>query len=239
MGGGPVITESSVLSMEEDVRVILEDSGLLPFFKKFIGHSEAIIKQFVDSWKNRRVTINGLDIDVNEGLIAEFNSKRYGLPAGPSRGAANRISGVPITKFQLLIGLAPPSLHLTSVDSESDAEEDSESQGMVSVVTIPKEKEGQWGADGEEDGQTGEEVGRVNEGTHGQREVVLSKPARGATAVCTVPCCLNVYFSQSLQNQYDVLNEEGIAPKVGCLDKDKSSYSAVSRESHCQPTYDL
>eukprot|EP01018_Ginkgo_biloba_P015359 Gb_24384 [translate_table: standard] len=189
LGGDPVITESAVLSMEEDVRVILEDSGLLPFFKKFTGHSEAITKQFVESWKNDRVTINGLDIDVNEGLIAEVtglpndgelvsrdkmdqslpqpwdrvaiqagktkslrhqglmkfivehNSKRHGSPSGPSRGAANKVSGVPITKSQLLIGPAPPSLHLTSVDSESDADDDSESQGMVSPITIPKEKE--------------------------------------------------------------------------------------------------
>eukprot|EP01018_Ginkgo_biloba_P008078 Gb_11350 [translate_table: standard] len=166
--GDPVITESTVLSMEEDVRVILEDSGLLPFFKKFTGHNEAITKQFMESWKNGRVTINGLDIDINEGLIVEVaclpndgelisrdkmdqglmklivehNSKRHGSPVGPSRGAANRVSGVPITKYQRLIGSAPPSLHLTSIDSESDADDDFESQGMVSPVTIPKEKEG-------------------------------------------------------------------------------------------------
>eukprot|EP01018_Ginkgo_biloba_P011596 Gb_26400 [translate_table: standard] len=59
MGGDSVITESVVLSMEEDVQAILEDSGLLPFFKKFTGRSEAITKQFVETWKNGRVTIMG------------------------------------------------------------------------------------------------------------------------------------------------------------------------------------
>eukprot|EP01018_Ginkgo_biloba_P014703 Gb_27246 [translate_table: standard] len=159
MGGDPVITEPAVLSMEEDVRPILEDSGLLPFFKKFTGHNEAITNQFVETWKNGRVTINGMHIDVSESLIDEVT----GLPndgelvsrdkmdqssySGDEvyylrRGAAIRVSGVPITKSQLLIGPAPPSLLLTSVNSESDADEDSESQGMVSPVIAPKEKEG-------------------------------------------------------------------------------------------------
>ena len=74
-------------------------------------------------------------------LIVEYNSKRYGSLARPSRGAVNRVSGVPITKSHLLIGPSPPSLHLTSVDLDSDADEDSESQGMVSPIIIPKEKE--------------------------------------------------------------------------------------------------
>eukprot|EP01018_Ginkgo_biloba_P035812 Gb_01044 [translate_table: standard] len=71
LGDEPVITESSLLSVEEDVRVILEETGLLLFFNKFSGHSDVITRQFVDSWKNGRVTINGLDIEVNEGLITE------------------------------------------------------------------------------------------------------------------------------------------------------------------------
>eukprot|EP01018_Ginkgo_biloba_P017653 Gb_32331 [translate_table: standard] len=177
MWGDPIIIEPVVLSMEEDVRVILEDSGLLPFFKKFMGHSEAIINQFMETWKNDRVTINRLHIDVSEGLIAEVtgllndgelvsrdkmdqagktksprhqglmkliiehNSNRFGSLMGPSRGAAIRVIGVPITKSYLLIGPAPPSLHLNSLNLESDADEDSESQGMVSPTIVPKEKE--------------------------------------------------------------------------------------------------
>eukprot|EP01018_Ginkgo_biloba_P035001 Gb_11149 [translate_table: standard] len=208
MGGDPVITKLVVLSMEEDVGVILDDSGLLPFFKKFSGHNEAITNQFMETWKNDRLIINGMHIDVSEGLIAEVtglsndgelvsrdkmdqvsqltkfikenetlcwldsgiareslpqpwdkvviqvmkyislegktksprhqglmklivehNSNRLGSPMGLSRGAAIRVSGVPITKSQLLIGPAPPSLLLTSINSESDADEDSESQG--------------------------------------------------------------------------------------------------------------
>lgn len=75
-------------------------------------------------------------------LIVENNSKRYVSLTGPSKGAANRVSGVPITKSQLLIGPAPPSLHLTLIDSKLDTIEDSESKGIVNLVTIPKEKEG-------------------------------------------------------------------------------------------------
>eukprot|EP01018_Ginkgo_biloba_P030888 Gb_28124 [translate_table: standard] len=142
MGGDPVITESSVLSMEEDVRVILDDSGLLPFFKKFTGHS-LITK--VTGLPNDGETVSRDKMDQQESRFLNRGIEwlsRYGSPVGLSRGAANRISGVPITKSQHLIGPAPPSLHLTSVDSKSDAEDDSKSQGMVSPVTNPKEKEG-------------------------------------------------------------------------------------------------
>eukprot|EP01018_Ginkgo_biloba_P037260 Gb_40876 [translate_table: standard] len=263
MGGDPVITEPVVLSMEEEVRAILEDSRLLPLFKKLSGHNEAITNQFMETWKNGKVTINGMHIDVSEGLIVEVTglpndgelvsrdkmdqvsqltkfikenetfcwldsgiareslpqpwdrvaiqvmkyitlegkfrklfgyhvailnslrnrekiniplflcksmeklilsikagktksprhqglmklivehtSNRLGSSMGPSRGAAIRVSGVPITKSQLLIGPAPPSLLLTLINSESDANEDLESQGMVSPVIAPKEKEG-------------------------------------------------------------------------------------------------
>eukprot|EP01018_Ginkgo_biloba_P009116 Gb_23834 [translate_table: standard] len=172
MGGYPVITELAVLSMEEDVRAILEDSRLLPFFRKFLGHNEAITNQFVETWKNGRVTINGMHIDVSQ--LTKFikeNETFYWLDSGIAReslpqpwdrvviqvmqyttleGKFRKLFGyhvailnsVPITKSQLLIGPAPPSLLLTLVNSKSDADEDSESQGMVSPVIAPKEKEG-------------------------------------------------------------------------------------------------
>lgn len=42
MGGDPVTTEPIVFKVDEDVRIFLEDAGMLTFFRKFLGHSEDI-----------------------------------------------------------------------------------------------------------------------------------------------------------------------------------------------------
>eukprot|EP01018_Ginkgo_biloba_P032039 Gb_30895 [translate_table: standard] len=241
MGGEPVITEPSVLIVDEDVRVILEEAGLLSFFKKFSGHSDSITSQFVESWKSGRVSVNGVDIEVSATLIAEvsglpndgeaisrdkmnqvdqltkfirernvllvgfwnsqrvstktlgqgggaailnslrnrekvnfplflfksmeksvnaakarkgknplyqglmklivdFDSKRKCSSTGSSKGVFVRVSGAPISKSQLLLGLVPPSPHLVSVDTASDLEGDSGSQERTNPVINPKEK---------------------------------------------------------------------------------------------------
>eukprot|EP01018_Ginkgo_biloba_P011481 Gb_23872 [translate_table: standard] len=146
IGGDPVITEMAVLSMEEDVRAILEDSGLLPFVKKFSGHNEAITNQFVETWKNGKVTINGMHIDVSQ--LTKFikkNKTLCWLDSGIARESLpqpwDRVA-IQVMKYITLEGPAPPSLLLTSVNSESGVEEDSKSEGMVSPVIAPKEKEG-------------------------------------------------------------------------------------------------
>eukprot|EP01018_Ginkgo_biloba_P036126 Gb_03678 [translate_table: standard] len=76
MGGELVTTEPSVLIVDEDVQRILEETGILSFFKNFSGHSKSITNQFIESWKDGRVVVSGMDITVNEALIADV----LGLP---------------------------------------------------------------------------------------------------------------------------------------------------------------
>eukprot|EP01018_Ginkgo_biloba_P009172 Gb_23349 [translate_table: standard] len=76
MGGKPVTIQPSVLIVDEDVRSILEEAGILSFFKKFSGHSESITNQFIESWKDGRVMVSGTEITINEALIADVS----GLP---------------------------------------------------------------------------------------------------------------------------------------------------------------
>eukprot|EP01018_Ginkgo_biloba_P005757 Gb_20034 [translate_table: standard] len=96
MGGEPVTTEPSVLKIDEDVRNILEEAGLLSFFKKISRHSQNITNQLVESWKDGRVVINGLEFVVSEVLIVEVS----GLPnegEAVSRDKMNQVSQ--LTKF--------------------------------------------------------------------------------------------------------------------------------------------
>eukprot|EP01018_Ginkgo_biloba_P026278 Gb_21957 [translate_table: standard] len=162
MGGEPVTTAPSVLIVDEDVRNILKEAGLLSFFKKFLGHSESITKQFIESWKDGRVVVSGTEITVNEALIAdvsglpnegkgkvplhqglmklivEFALNRKKSVAGPSKGGFARVSGSPISKAQLLLGpiLASPP----SGDSATDSEGDSKSLERTRPPKNPKEK---------------------------------------------------------------------------------------------------
>eukprot|EP01018_Ginkgo_biloba_P000311 Gb_34980 [translate_table: standard] len=176
MGGEPVIREPYVLSMEEDVQngrvtingldikvnegLIIEVTGLpndgevisrdkmdqVSQLTKFIKETETFY--WVDSGIVReslpqpwnRVAIQVMKYITLEGKFR--NLFGYGSPAGPSKGATPRISGVPITKSHLLIGPAPPSLHLASVDLDSNTDEDFESQGRVILASNLKEKEG-------------------------------------------------------------------------------------------------
>eukprot|EP01018_Ginkgo_biloba_P005387 Gb_27439 [translate_table: standard] len=73
MGGEPVTAEPAVLVVDEDVRSILEEAGLLSFFKKFGGHSENVTNQFVETWKDGRVVVSDTKILVNEALIAKVS----------------------------------------------------------------------------------------------------------------------------------------------------------------------
>eukprot|EP01018_Ginkgo_biloba_P006549 Gb_36349 [translate_table: standard] len=73
MGGEPVTSEPSVLKIDDDVRSILEEASLLSF-KKILRHSDSITNQFVESWKDGRVLINGLEFVVSEVLIVEASS---------------------------------------------------------------------------------------------------------------------------------------------------------------------
>eukprot|EP01018_Ginkgo_biloba_P023420 Gb_40337 [translate_table: standard] len=76
MGGDPVTTEPTILKVDEDVRSILEDEGLLAFFRKLAGFNEDITSQIVETWRDGKVVVNGLEFSINEGLIAEVS----GLP---------------------------------------------------------------------------------------------------------------------------------------------------------------
>eukprot|EP01018_Ginkgo_biloba_P026147 Gb_40636 [translate_table: standard] len=76
MGGDPVTTEPTVLVVDEEVRSILEEVGLLGFFKSFKGHSDSITRQFLETGKEGRVCVDKVDFVVNAALIAEVS----GLP---------------------------------------------------------------------------------------------------------------------------------------------------------------
>eukprot|EP01018_Ginkgo_biloba_P024014 Gb_26078 [translate_table: standard] len=156
MGGEPVTTEPIVLVVDEEVRNILEEAGLLAFFKKFRGHSESITNQFVNTWKDGRVVIDKIKILVNATLIAEVP----GLPNDGkviSREKMNQGSDVSNEIFNfgrkvqevvwLPYGLfefcpIPPTSHIDSGDSISEAEGESESQEKGSPIKNPKDKGG-------------------------------------------------------------------------------------------------
>eukprot|EP01018_Ginkgo_biloba_P030450 Gb_22959 [translate_table: standard] len=73
MGGDPVMTEPTVLKMEEDMKGLLEKASLLDFFRKFTGFSESISLQVVDSWDEGRVKVDGLKFTISEHLISEVS----------------------------------------------------------------------------------------------------------------------------------------------------------------------
>eukprot|EP01018_Ginkgo_biloba_P013977 Gb_31793 [translate_table: standard] len=74
MGGDHVTIEPTILKIDKEVRSILEEAGLLPFFKKFSGHSDSITNQIVESWKDGRVSVNGLEILINEVLLVDVSA---------------------------------------------------------------------------------------------------------------------------------------------------------------------
>eukprot|EP01018_Ginkgo_biloba_P034329 Gb_40947 [translate_table: standard] len=76
MGADPVTTEPIMLKINEEIRSILEEAGLLSFFKNFLGHSDSITNHFVESWKDGRSSVNGLEFLISEALITEV----LGLP---------------------------------------------------------------------------------------------------------------------------------------------------------------
>eukprot|EP01018_Ginkgo_biloba_P011985 Gb_15585 [translate_table: standard] len=76
MGGDPVMTEPTVLKMEEDMKALLEKAGPLDFFQNFTGFSESISLQVVNTWDEGRVKVDDLDFIISEHLI----SKVLGLP---------------------------------------------------------------------------------------------------------------------------------------------------------------
>ena len=76
MGGDLITMEPTVLIVDEEVRSILEETGLLAFFKSFKGHSDSITRQFLKTWKEGRVCVDQVNFMVNVTLIAEV----FGLP---------------------------------------------------------------------------------------------------------------------------------------------------------------
>eukprot|EP01018_Ginkgo_biloba_P016143 Gb_31689 [translate_table: standard] len=76
MGGDLVTTESTVLKIDEDIRSILEEASMLSFFKKYSRHNDSITNQFVESWKDGRVSVNGLEFFISEVLISEVLRQR-------------------------------------------------------------------------------------------------------------------------------------------------------------------
>eukprot|EP01018_Ginkgo_biloba_P008081 Gb_11347 [translate_table: standard] len=263
MGGDPVTTEPDVLGVDEEVRKIIKEAGLLAFFNKFKGHSEGVTRQFIDTWKEGRVIVDKSEFLVSVGLIAEVfglpnegevisrekmnqvsqltkfikeketfcwldsgiareslpkpwdrvamvlmkyltlegkfrklyghhiaflnfvrNREKVNIPlflfnsleksvfaaksgkgkpplhqglmkmlvdffysknspiASPSKGGFTRVSGIPITKAQLLLGPIPVASHLNSGGSTSKEDEDTESQEKDSSVKIPSAKSG-------------------------------------------------------------------------------------------------
>eukprot|EP01018_Ginkgo_biloba_P020764 Gb_07279 [translate_table: standard] len=96
MGGDPVTTEPVVLVVDEEVRKILEEAGFLTFFNKFKGNSDGVTRQFIDSWKEGRVSVDKSEFLVSASLIAEAS----GLPNESeviSKEKLNQVSQ--LTKF--------------------------------------------------------------------------------------------------------------------------------------------
>eukprot|EP01018_Ginkgo_biloba_P011438 Gb_30590 [translate_table: standard] len=140
--------------------------------------TEPIVLKIVDSWKDGKVIVNGIEFSINKMLIVEvfglsnegevitrdktnqvvktrkgkaplhqglmkllvdFEKDRRGAIAGPHKGGFSRLSGTPVSKAQLLLGLAPPSPLSKSRDTALDSEDDSLSQDGDSPVPAPKD----------------------------------------------------------------------------------------------------
>eukprot|EP01018_Ginkgo_biloba_P004688 Gb_19168 [translate_table: standard] len=88
MGGDAVTTEPVVLVVDEEVRKIIEEAGLLAFFNNFKGNSEGVTRQFIDTWKEGRVIVDKSEFLVSAGLIAKVfdlpNEGEWKLRGKPS-----------------------------------------------------------------------------------------------------------------------------------------------------------
>eukprot|EP01018_Ginkgo_biloba_P040070 Gb_10384 [translate_table: standard] len=71
MGGDPLITEPSVIKIDDDVKEILEKAGLLDFFRKFTGFNESISRQVAESWDEGKVKVDGLVFTILKDFITE------------------------------------------------------------------------------------------------------------------------------------------------------------------------
>eukprot|EP01018_Ginkgo_biloba_P023590 Gb_28535 [translate_table: standard] len=162
-GGDPITTKPTILVVDEEVRKILEEAGFLTFFNKFKGNSEGVTRQFIDSWKEGRVSVDKSEFLVSASLIKEasslpnegevisreklnqgmmkmlvdFISSKSSPVVGPSKGGFTRVSRTPITKAQLLLGLIPCASILNSSGSTLEEDEDSDFQEKNSSKKTP------------------------------------------------------------------------------------------------------
>eukprot|EP01018_Ginkgo_biloba_P018548 Gb_27292 [translate_table: standard] len=159
MGGDPVTMEPTVLIMDEEVRIILEETGLLSFFKSFkaevsslpnegeIIHREKMnqVNQLTRFIRDKE-TFYWLDLGITrESLPKPWDRvvmvlmKYLTLEVGPSKGFS-KVSGTSISKAQLLLGPIQASSNADSGDSNSEAEDDSGSEEKLSRAKFPKDK---------------------------------------------------------------------------------------------------
>eukprot|EP01018_Ginkgo_biloba_P033438 Gb_00181 [translate_table: standard] len=151
MGGDPVTTEPTVLKVDEDVISILEDDRveiqvmkciiLEGKFHNLFGYHIAILNSMRNKDKVniplfllksieksiRAVKAEKGKAPLHQGLmklLVDFEKDRRGVTAGPSKGVFSRLSGMPVSKVQLLLGPAPFSPMPKSGDTVLNSEED-------------------------------------------------------------------------------------------------------------------
>lgn len=98
MGGNPIHIESSnVEDYKEATWKYLRDGGLVPFMQCIKGYDKVVSMQFVNSWNNRRVVVNGISFKINEDVISKINS--FSLKGGKWRKQTRGIDEMTLNHF--------------------------------------------------------------------------------------------------------------------------------------------
>eukprot|EP01018_Ginkgo_biloba_P031408 Gb_10263 [translate_table: standard] len=166
MGGDPLITESSFVKMDDDIKEILDKVGLLEFFQKFtskfcklFGHHIAILNSIQNSTK---INLPLFLLRSLEKSIKSFKSSKGKLPLhqvllkilvkcekprilSPSLTLKGhlRSSGTPVSRAQLLLGptVAAPK---SSAESSELVEEEESPSGDCGISSCKRGTSQKW-----------------------------------------------------------------------------------------------
>lgn len=67
-------TKMEDFSKRQATLIIPKEGGFVPYMQAIVGYDENNSQQFVSSWKDMRVTINGITFHVNEKAIVMATS---------------------------------------------------------------------------------------------------------------------------------------------------------------------
>lgn len=63
-----VVVEECIINSEVTM-IYLQEGGLLPYMDGMVKHNEVILMKFYQTWKDRKVTVNGMSFEISEENI--------------------------------------------------------------------------------------------------------------------------------------------------------------------------